>query len=272
MSTRDRKGEELSSSKKEQVRCRVARCQEMVATQNYGRHLSRFHPQEDSKDRRPFGFQKFSFGGPKENEVKKQEEELQDERENLNAEETFDKEDANANIVDDDMQEEDLQSRKRIRIENDVLEDSVKEDLADIEKTVDKIVHEMKLNPLKTSKIPLKRIKDKVQFILANIKVENTVEDLEKILNEVRDIKVAGKVVDTEENKKVKSATGEDVKALLKSCRSVAEVEAKVPEYEYNEDEDLVNCRVCSQTFKYDITTETGQKYFFQPRSPERKP
>ena len=121
----------------------------------------------------------------------------------------------------------------------------------------------MKLNPLKTSNIPLKRIKDKVQFILANIKMENTVEDLEKILNEVRDIKVAGKVVedlkDTEENKKVKSATGEDVKALLKSCRSVAEVKAKVPEYEYYEDEDLVNCRVCSQTFKYDITTETGK-------------
>ena len=46
----------------------------MVATQNYGRHLKRFHPQEDSKDRRPFGFQKFSFGGPKEGEVKKQEE------------------------------------------------------------------------------------------------------------------------------------------------------------------------------------------------------
>ena len=51
-----------SVSKSEKVKCRVESCQEEVKLQNYGRHLERFHPNEDRKDRRPYGQGKFSFG------------------------------------------------------------------------------------------------------------------------------------------------------------------------------------------------------------------
>ena len=37
----------------------------MIASQNYGRHLERFHPREDSKDRRAYGQGKYSFGKSK---------------------------------------------------------------------------------------------------------------------------------------------------------------------------------------------------------------
>ena len=37
----------------------------MIASQNYGRHLEKFHPREDSKDRRSYGQGKFSFGKSK---------------------------------------------------------------------------------------------------------------------------------------------------------------------------------------------------------------
>ena len=51
----------ISSSKSDSVKCRE--CQQVVKLQNYGRHLERFHQAEDSKDLRPYGVKKFSFGG-----------------------------------------------------------------------------------------------------------------------------------------------------------------------------------------------------------------
>ena len=44
-----------SSNKEETVICRVEDCQEQVVRQNYARHLSRLHPQENSRDLRPYG-------------------------------------------------------------------------------------------------------------------------------------------------------------------------------------------------------------------------
>jgi hypothetical protein len=51
-----------SISKTEKVRCRVESCKEEVSSQNYKRHLIRYHPHEDSKDKRSYGHKMFSFG------------------------------------------------------------------------------------------------------------------------------------------------------------------------------------------------------------------
>ena len=51
-----------SNSKIKKIKCRVETCQELLASQNYGRHLARFHPSEDSNDRRAYNQNKFSFG------------------------------------------------------------------------------------------------------------------------------------------------------------------------------------------------------------------
>ena len=53
----------LSANKTEKVGCQV--CKETVAWQNYERHLKRFHPLEDPKDRRACGEQKLTFNKSK---------------------------------------------------------------------------------------------------------------------------------------------------------------------------------------------------------------
>ena len=60
-----RKQTHISVSKTDKVCCRVETCQEKVSNQNYGRHLERYHPGEDCKDKRPYGVEKFSFGKTK---------------------------------------------------------------------------------------------------------------------------------------------------------------------------------------------------------------
>ena len=52
----------------------------------------------------------------------------------------------------------------------------------------------------------------------------------------------------------------EDVKETLMTCRSVTEIEGKVPEFEFKEDQERVVCTVCSASFKYDVATEGGKK------------
>ena len=44
------------------------------------------------------------------------------------------------------------------------------------------------------------------------------------------------------------------------SCKTVTEIEGKVPEFEFREDRKRVVCTVCSASFKYDIATEGGKK------------
>ena len=60
-----RKQSHTSVSKSDKIMCRVETCQDLVVIQNYGRHLERYHPGEDHKDRRPYGKEKFSFNKPK---------------------------------------------------------------------------------------------------------------------------------------------------------------------------------------------------------------
>ena len=56
-----RKQSHTSVSKSDKITCRVETCQSLVVIQDYGRHLERYHPGEDDKDRIPYGKEKFSF-------------------------------------------------------------------------------------------------------------------------------------------------------------------------------------------------------------------
>ncbi len=108
----------LSANKTEKVGCRV--CKETVAWQNYERHLKRFHPSEDPKDRRACGEQKLTFNKSKKVEG--------DSNENNNEDEDGPAGGVAAQAVVSD--EEDHPSE---------------EDLKVIETTVNKIIAKMKL-------------------------------------------------------------------------------------------------------------------------------
>lgn len=69
-----------SVSKTDKVQCRVKDCKNpWVASQNYERHLTNHHPEENCKDKRQYGEKKFSFNpkkaGEEEAEPKKAKEE-----------------------------------------------------------------------------------------------------------------------------------------------------------------------------------------------------
>ena len=49
------KASHKSISKVENIHCRVETCQEEIKTQNYERHLEIYHPNENKKDKRPYG-------------------------------------------------------------------------------------------------------------------------------------------------------------------------------------------------------------------------
>ena len=51
-----------SVGKTQKVKCRVETCKQEIASQNYERHLRRFHPSENPKILRPYGQKVFSFG------------------------------------------------------------------------------------------------------------------------------------------------------------------------------------------------------------------
>ena len=66
------------------------------------------------------------------------------------------------------------------------------------------------------------------------------------------------KVEQVEENKEAYSLG--DIKEVLKSCKSVAEIEDSVPEFLYLEDSEKVVCTVCSTLFGYNNEGEGGKK------------
>ena len=84
-------------------------------------------------------------------------------------------------------------------------------------------------------------------------------QKLDTLIQQVQEMKVAetGAVTDKEERKAPDPY--EDGKEILKRCKSVTEIEAKVPEFEYKEDPERVTCSLCSTSFQYDKTTERGK-------------
>ena len=65
------------------------------------------------------------------------------------------------------------------------------------------------------------RVKFKLDFIINNIKLSNTVTELQKVVEEVKKMSVSDESVDVVSNSMY------EVKHTLVACRSVAEIEAK---------------------------------------------
>ena len=92
-------------------------------------------------------------------------------------------EDINDNVVEmaDEPREKEVNRNKRPRIEDNT-DENMNKDITYIEETVDNIIKEMRLIPSKSKQSPLKRIMEKINLILGNVKLSNTVQDLEKVV------------------------------------------------------------------------------------------
>ena len=94
--------------------------QELVSSQNYGRHLDRLHPSEDSKDRRGYKENKFSFGRSQANGLSKEDavDNLMQEGDKGNEGNLSEEiEDINDNVFNDPSPEKVVTERKRARVE-----------------------------------------------------------------------------------------------------------------------------------------------------------
>ena len=290
MSSKERNYKNISKSVK--VTCRV--CKEKVASQNYERHLRRFHPDEDPKILSTFGQQKFSFGiKVKKDAIGAGEGEPSDEV-NANMELSVE-EDVNQNITTPpDLESEEAGWQNTIfsppatrsgtgqgrsatsqpfpsqegveeNVSVEVLARGVKRprveeyiteivDLTEIEAKVDTVLGklELKLVHQNNDRSPEDRVKFKLDFIIGNIKLANTVTELQMAVKEVKQM--------SEEQVEVSSNLLDEVKHVLVDCRSVSEIETKVPEFRFDEKSEKVICQVCKQVFKYDISLEQGRK------------
>ena len=246
-----RKPPHTSASKVDKIKCRVASCQAVIASQNYGRHLERFHPSEDSKDRRAYGQGKFSFGKLKVAENANDDEDVVEHEE----------EDTNENIVTDINQNDNFEvevavGNKRARREDDEDDDlsavETAGELNEIEKMIDKIIEELALITPNRQEKKIDSIKHKLNFILKNLKVTKTVEELEKMVREVKKMTVSDSKVEGS------SVEKDDLFRVLVACKSVAEIESKVPEFQFQEENSKLVCTVCKAEFKYDVSLELG--------------
>ena len=143
---------------------------------------------------------------------------------------------------------------KRPRVED--VEENIDTQLSEIEAKVDNILEKLQLH-LGDQKEKLsqeKRVNLKLDFIISNINLTNTVKDLELVVKEVQ------KMTLSKESEDVGLSDMDQVKHVLVSCRSVSEIETKVPEFRYDEKSEKVVCQVCNQAFKYDVSLEQGRK------------
>ena len=273
-----------SVSKSLKIRCRVKTCNEEVSMQSYERHLKRFHPAEDPKDLGTSGQTKLSFG------VLGRAPEPQSESKAA-------KEDINENVFlttsDNHKGEHDVcspllpsqgtseeqnnsglppgwQSKlmsespalnrseksesKRPRLEDEDIKVDSDDILAEIETKVDSILENLNLQGPFNYKMSQDRIKAKLELIKGSINISKTVIDLEKVVKEVKKLTI------TNEKEEGVSNCLDEVKRILVSCRSVSEIETKVPEFCYDKKLEKVVCQVCHQTFSYDISLEQGRK------------
>ena len=154
----------------------------------------------------------------------------------------------------DDVSQELGNSAKRPRMDDG--EEYIDSQLSEIEAKVDNILDKLQL-PLGNQNVklsPENRVKLKLDFIIKNINLTNTVKELELVVKEVQ------KMTMSKESEDVDLSSLDQVKQVLVSCRSVSEIETKVPEFRYDESSEKVVCQVCKQTFKYDVSLEQGRK------------
>ena len=322
MSAKDKYHQSVSKTVK--VTCRVESCKEQVLTQNYERHLRRYHPQEDPKSLRTYGQKRISFFQNNSQSAKKDSPEevagskvttyTEDVNKNLTISHESEleivqteqvdshllsssqggdclvKDSSNvegdiANFTDQEVEllkisqsmvgtssqpvssnsqevvfmkgdqcPQEKRSIKRPRMED--VEESNDIKLCEIEAKVDNILAKLDLH-LGDQTVKLSqesRVMLKLDFISSNINLSNTVKDLQTVVKEVQKMSVS------EEREDVSLSSQDHVKLVLQSCRSVSEIETKVPEFRYDENSEKVVCQVCKQAFKYDASLEQGRK------------
>ena len=229
-----------SVSKTSKVICRV--CQKQLLEQNYGRHLTTWHRGEDPKDRRPFGVNKISFSVVNKNVEKREQDQggqdsecVEDGKESLSeCEEEFFNEENNSFIEQEKVGDDDI----RVNV-NGI-------DVDKIENKIDKIMEQMNIvgnnNNGEHSKID--SLEKKLDIISAKVNVKEKVDDLTKAIEDMKQISLS----EVKEEKVLTEVI--DIKTVLKSCRTVYEIEAKIPEFQYDELACAVVCSVCNTSFK----------------------
>ena len=245
------KASHKSISKVENIRCRVETCQEEIKTQNYERHLERYHPNENKKDKRPYGQEKNFYWKLTDKVENKDSEALVDEDNNKFAEVT---EKVYKNVESAGEGKEHMPVPKKARLDEEEINGS-SVNLDEIEKSVDDILDKLHLKFPDDLQVCVKdRIKSKLSFIKGNIRIFETVTELSKVIKEVKLMTLS------EENNHEASSSLEDIKRILMECRSVSDIEAKVPEFLYEEEREKVVCQICKTEFGYDVSLETGRK------------
>lgn len=248
-----------SISKVKKICCRVDTCKEEILIQNYERHLERFHPSENKYDKRVFGEKKNFFGTAI---FQSQEKTISSKVEITECQgpPIFD-EDINENIK--SVQEFDQStSAKRGQFGEFEADELVTQEvtllegaLTDIEIQVDDILRKLQLFfPPNQGNSQQERIRFKLSFLKGNIRISSAVSDLEKVVKEVKSMTLSEEKVDN------CLSSLEEVKNVLVACKSVTEVETRVPEFTYNDEIKKVVCEVCKEKFNYDISHEQQGK------------
>ena len=258
-----------SLSKNIKVCCRIKTCKEQVLIQNYERHLARYHPHEDSKDLSTYGQTKFSFFKPidiKKVDETKTERDTHDIEGNISTEK--ERVDDSKSESEEGINSEAKKARYDMEVgeaclppgrkEEPMIDDTGKaatnSDLDEIEGKADLIIEKLQLTSTNLEGNQVDRLKKKLDLINASIKLSDAVCDLEKIVKEVK------KLTLTENKDSNNISMIDEVKKELVSCRSVEEIENKVPEFQYDEKIEKVVCQVCGTDFQYDISQEQGRK------------
>ena len=98
-----------------------------------------------------------------------------------------------------------------------------------IEDKIDNIIKKkMQLVPPPPKQSQIEDITFKLDYVTSNIKISNTVTELEKVVKEVKEMRLSEEKVETS------MASTEEIKRVVGACRSISEIENKVPEFKYN--------------------------------------
>ena len=145
-------------------------------------------------------------------------------------------------------------ARNEVQSEQKAAEDEDKGFHTEIEAKVDCILEKLCLNPPNLHEGESDRIKAKLDFIIGNLVISKTVSKLEQVVEDVKKLSLSKEKLENGSN------LTEEVKKVIGTCRSVAEIETKVPEFQYDENLEKVVCQVCKSEFKYDVSQEQGRK------------
>ena len=128
--------------------------------------------------------------------------------------------------------------------ENKLTEDT-KKALDKIENKVAEILSSLNCSTQSTEKNQLERIDINLQLVKSHLKLMNTVSELEKVVQGVKNISLTEEKVETCSDGKVEE------NRIMIACKSVAEIESKFPEFSYDEGTEKVVCQICKLDFPW---------------------